>query len=814
MLALESEKSPSLERVKSGLVRHMTQKMFGVLILLITFASFAYSQETTPITEIESAIETANAQVERLRTVAENPGSSDAELASAKVELGALSKTIFDLALKVSAHLTKVDSQLTGLGTPPESGAPPEAETVTEARNELQQEKATALVALKDAEGLAVSASNLLSTIAKVRSENFTNKIFTRQPISRAVIDDLIGEYSKEFERLQSTFANWFRLLKRDFASRTLPPLMISLVFGTLVWVARRTVLAPLTRRGHLDKPRPYLSRLFSALWTTLIPSVSLAITLGVLYFTFLSYSLLPFRVKEIFGATLTTFSLMAFVLFLSNAVLAPGKIYWRLFNIPERAASRLNILIGTVAFVFFGDYLFAEIREAMSSPVSFSIAANFVSTLVLAALFALILLTNLNNIEAEEETGNTNGWAHWIFWPMWVAIIVVVVAVTTGYISFARFLTSQIVITGGIIVAMYVCLLSSREVGRPGALGESAFGSYLGHRFNFGTATIDQLGLLLGILIFLATLLIGIPLILLQWGFQQDDVQNWFTSTLGEFRIGDTRISSANIFLAVIVFIAGVFLTRVFQRWLSSTVLARTRIDSGLKNSISAGAGYIGFIIAALVALSYTGIDLTSLTLIVGALSVGIGFGLQNVVNNFVSGIILLIERPIRVGDWVVVGNTEGFVKKISVRATQLETFDKQSIVVPNAELINTTVGNWMLKDKSGRLIVEVGVSYDANEEEVRDILLKIAKEDQRIAANPEPYIHFKDFGDNAMIFQVRVFLKDVSEFIQVAGDMRFRIRKEFRDANIVIPYPQRDIHIQGSTSPGVKGNQKGRLK
>lgn len=787
-------------------------KFFSALVILFFFHIPSFAQEAAPVTENRSVLQSAVAELEQLRGVVENPDSSDAALASAKVEFVKLSKSIFDLALAVSAHLTKVDGQIASLGPAPETGALPEASAISEARVKLQQEKAEALVTLKEAEALAVTLSNMLSDIARLRSENFTNRIFTRQPISRTVIDDLVGEYSKELERIEFTFSNWVRLLKRDVSSRTLPPLLISLVLAGLILLARRTVLAPLTQRALLDNPKPYLSRVFSALWTTLIPSLSVAVSLGVLYFTFLSYSLLPFRVKEIFGATLASLALMAFVLFLSSAILAPGKRYWRLFEIPEKAALRLNILVSAVAFVYFGDYLFAEIREAMSSPVSFSIIANSISTLILAVFFALILLTKLDN--EDDISGSTNGWAHWIYWPMWVAIIVVVGAVMTGYISFARFLTSQIVITGGIIVAMYICFLSSREVSHHGALGESAFGVYLTHRFKFGMATIDQLGLLLGIFIFLTTLLVGIPMILLQWGFQQDDVQSWFTNTLGEFTIGDTRISSANIFLAIMVFIIGVFLTRIFQRWLGSSVLSRTRIDSGLKNSIGAGVGYIGFIITALLALSYTGIDLSSLTLIAGALSVGIGFGLQNVVNNFVSGIILLVERPIRVGDWVVVGNTEGFVKKISVRATQLETFDRQSIVVPNAELINTTVGNWMLKDKTGRLIVEIGVSYSANEEEVRDILLKIAQDDARIATEPAPHIHFKDFGDNALIFEIRVFLKDVSEIVHVAGDMRFRIRKEFRNVGIEIPFPQRDIHVHNSVTPAVKRSQKGRSK
>ena len=481
---------------------------------------------------------------------------------------------------------------------------------------------------------------------------------------------------------------------------------MLSLGFALIAVFTFRTVLFRLTGRALLNSEQPYLRRVFSALWSTLIPSGAIAAILAVTFFAFHSFSILPFRVYEIVRALLMVIVLLAFVLFLTRSILAPGKRYWRLFNISEYAAQRLMVLISLAAFIFFGDYLFAQIRQAMSSPVAFSVLANFASTLILATVLSIILLTPLNETP-KGETKKVNGWAPWFYWPMWLAILLIVGAALMGFVAFARFLTSQIIITGAILVTMYVSILSAKEISRIGALGETQLGNYLTSKHGFKSDSIDQLGLVLSIAIFVLTIFIGIPFILFQWGFQQDDVQVWLSYISGGFSIGDVRVSFGNIFLALLVFILGLVMTRVVQRWLSSNVLTRTSLDTGVKHSIGAGIGYFGVIVTSLLALSYTGVDLSSLTLIAGALSVGIGFGLQNVVNNFVSGIILLVERPIRVGDWIVVGNTEGFVKKISVRATQLETFDRQSIVVPNAELINTMVGNWMLKDNIGRLTV-----------------------------------------------------------------------------------------------------------
>ena len=201
-----------------------------------------------------------------------------------------------------------------------------------------------------------------------------------------------------------------------------------------------------------------------------------------------------------------------------------------------------------------------------------------------------------------------------------------------------------------------------------------------------------------------------------------------------------------------------------MFTRWLDQRFLPTTSIDPGLKNSINTTAGYIGFILAALLALGYAGINLANIALLAGALSVGIGFGLQSIVNNFVSGLILLAERPIRAGDWIQVGTDEGTVKRISVRATEIETFDRASVMIPNSSLISGVVKNWYLRDNSGRTTVSIGVGYGTDPDQVRDILLDIADKNEKVLKFPKPFVSFQDFGDSALIFQVYVYLASIS--------------------------------------------------
>jgi len=202
--------------------------------------------------------------------------------------------------------------------------------------------------------------------------------------------------------------------------------------------------------------------------------------------------------------------------------------------------------------------------------------------------------------------------------------------------------------------------------------------------------------------------------------------------------------------------------------------------------------------VVAAAFAISTLGFSFSNIAIIAGALSVGIGFGLQNIVNNFVSGVILLIERPIKVGDWVVVGQHQGYVTRISVRATEVETFERASVVIPNSELLSGSVVNWTHRDKYGRVDVRVKVAHGSDTEKVRDILLACADEHREILAWPAPLVLFREFGDSALIFDLQGYVVDVENRANVASDLNFAIDKAFRAAGVEMPFPQRDLTLR----------------
>ena len=265
-------------------------------------------------------------------------------------------------------------------------------------------------------------------------------------------------------------------------------------------------------------------------------------------------------------------------------------------------------------------------------------------------------------------------------------------------------------------------------------------------------------------------------------------------TSAFGDdfgFEVGQFKISLARILLGIGLFIALVLATRLFQRWLKDNVLRPSNLDAGIVHSIDTVIGYLGTVLAVLLAISYAGFDVTNFAIVAGALSVGIGFGLQSIVNNFVSGLILLIERPVKVGDWIVVGGDEGNVRKISVRSTEIETFDRSSVILPNADLITGRVKNWTLRDAVGRLKLTINVALDSDFDEVKRLLLKIAAANRGVLQYPKPFVVIEQFLDHAATISLNVFVGDVNLGGSVRTDLAIAMVNTLRGANIRIPNP-----------------------
>ena len=360
------------------------------------------------------------------------------------------------------------------------------------------------------------------------------------------------------------------------------------------------------------------------------------------------------------------------------------------------------------------------------------------------------------------------------------------VAAAGLGYADLALFvargLTASLVIIGGLLL-----LRGAIHEAISSAMHTDAALSWIGVSHDTAETLAFWVRLLLEpVFIAIAVILFG-PF----WGLTQQEMLTRAGTLLSGFKVGDVTISFTAIGLGLLVFIVILAIIRAIQRAMLANLLPRTRLDIGAQHSLTTGFGYLGAVIAIMVAISTLGIDLSNLAIVAGALSVGIGFGLQSIVNNFVSGLILLVERPVKVGDWVVVGDRQGFVKRIAVRATEVETFDRSSVIIPNSDLISSAVINRTHKDRIGRIDVAIGVAYSVDTRKVSEMLVEIATAHDEVISMPEPFVLFMGFGASSLDFELRCYTDHNIRSLRIATDLRHTIHERFAESGIEIPFP-----------------------
>ncbi len=724
-------------------------------------------------------------------------GTTDGSLTNTWLKTtGALRDQAHDCVVGTQAKLAETLQKIKTLGT----RLPGESADVTRARTELVARKSDTEKLLSSCQLLILRSNDLMQRTVDLQHQLLTRQLLVRGRDLGALLRENLQQapdWIATSHDYISTQSGMERLDSDDILSLiglTLLGLGVGIALRSRMRRNRPSAASDNTGGSTLHRAA---AQVLARYLPALLPSLLIAAFFYSAAGTQPEQSLLTLAA---YGLLIYIVLLCLFRLFVVTGTAS------RRIALPTPIAKALLRRLGLLALLLYvGFLLFATIIEqALPEPALLLLRAMFIMVFALNLVWALWLLGRVPFF-------NT------VRWPRRSVELALIFSVAAEWLGYRNL--SQAVLRGlfGTLLLLGLALLLSRLL-REFYDGLQS-GSHPWQPRLRSALGIKPGGSIPGLVWLrpLTTLAISVACllgVLWTWGLSDIGLRQMQDALLEGITVGSLHIVPGRIALAVLILTVLLGVSAWFKEQLERNWLQRTTMERSAREALVTVSGYIGSTIAAVVALGIAGMEFSNLAIVAGALSVGIGFGLQNIVNNFVSGLILLVERPIKTGDWIVVGDCEGYVVKISIRSTQIQTFDQADVIVPNSDLISGKVTNWMLRDPRGRVKVPISVAYGSDTTLVKNILIGLAQEHALVVTDgsaPEPKVMFKAFGESSLNFELRCFIVNIDKRMQVVSDLNFAIDAAFREHGIEIPFPQRDLHIRNwpGSPPGAPGEQ-----
>jgi small-conductance mechanosensitive channel len=766
------------------------KKFFPIIVLFLSlaFPPLAVADDMQDMEKMSGQLKKVNSKISR--------GQFDGEDLSAWTKLTINMKSKASLCVSNSeASLIDLKASIEGLGEKVKG----EDVEVTKKRSAFEKKKAELDKVLAKCNLFIVSSNEVANIINEAEKSYFKQKYLAKSPdiieLTMIYLENpvsLLQESGKFIYSGSGIFeTGLIEMLLGTFA------VVISVLLG--IWVRKR-LLALESKRQWLDD---FTESMFRAMLTTL--SRSAPYLLGSATAAIISVALsweeaeFPFVTELLIG--LVIFFLSTSVVRLLFSPYPPAERFIPLTpHIAEALSKRLRILIllsliGYLAFyTAFSDNIIESHLLLMRNIFSLFVVVNLVWTL--QVIVKSPKLPKLRYIS------------------IFVIIVVALslVAEWMGYRNLA-FGSRQLVLFSFLALMLFIGI-SKLFKDLFDAIDDGSYGWCRSLQKTLGVEKGEKVPGLIWIRL-LATIVIwgGFAILFINaWDYSGGLIEQIRGYIVHGFDIGDFRIIPGRILWALLIFGSIFMVSSWVKSQMENNWLKLTSMGQGARDAVVTITGYVMFLIAILAGLSAAGFNFGNIAIIAGALSVGIGFGLQNIVNNFVSGLILLFERPVRKGDWIMVGGTEGYVKDIQIRSTRIQTFDRSDVIVPNSELISNQVTNWVLSSRYGRAIIPIGVAYGTDVERVREILYEIVEDMPEVVKSgivPKPKVLFREFGDSSLNFELRVFLNNIDNRLSAISEINFAIDKAFKEHGIEIPFPQRDLHVK-SLPDGFTGDSR----
>lgn len=678
-----------------------------------------------------------------------------------------------------------------------------EDEAVTQQRTQFLLKMSAYDKIIKEIDLLLVQIEDLTGKILNVRNQKIYGDLMTKQSamINPMVFFRGIKAYVIFFWDVTKSPIDWYKNLpqgQKSYALLSVITMFMILMVALVVAIFLRRFI--LRNWGYTDDIKiPHFNR-------KVIAAIAVAIARGLIFAFLVGGCILWMVSTKIFGDTLLNTVLMtaAFTCLLaiveatiSRVTFAPHFPNWRLVNIRTEKAIRFTrmifwfIIINSIAAF---QVIVAQEEEYSTETIHFvMIISVTVKAFFLMWLSKIAFDTykdekkseNYETMNEDDEATVDRGFKMILFSHLCCFIIFALSLV--GYPELSLFIFNHIIMTLITLGIFEIVRRSFIDITKRLIVA----GPWM-KKYRSSKKFINKMEFWLKAIVNPVFILLLIFSLLNLWGLPGDFMLQAARKLLFGFKIGGIEISIIAIALGIAVFFGSLAVMRFLKVHLATNVLAKIDMDDGVRHSLVSGFSFLGFIISILLAIIAVGVDLTNLAFIAGALSVGIGFGLQDVIKNLVAGIIILLERPFKVGDWVMLNGTEGTIKQINIRSTELLAFNKTSIIIPNATLISSAVTNMTHGDAMSRQSVAVGVSYGSNPEQVKEILLDCARKNRKIMTSPAPYVLFKDFGSSSLDFELRFYVSDIWKGWTVPSEVRYDIFRRFQEEGIEIPFPQ----------------------
>ncbi|WEZ87975.1 DUF3772 domain-containing protein [Pseudomonas sp. NyZ480] len=784
----------------------------GVIALMLALATPAWSAPATPVSNLaggelpvlaeDASLDQLNERLDFIRQGVTSNANDDllSQLRQAAIQVQRQADV---LSSQRATDVQKLDDQLKVIGP----AQPDEPQSLAQQRKQLEAEHKAVLAEQEQATKLTQSARDLSTQIVNLRRSQFNSQVTSRaaSPLSPAFWQTLIRPTEEDVLRLRDLRSEAADAVASAFSAEHRWLFITSLVAAILVWTLVRRVLERLLADAMVRwLPEGRLRRSALALSVSLATLGTIAGSVSLLRWGLESSAELGADLASLTNHILALVVFSAFISGLGRAMLMLQRPSWRLPPIHDEVASALGWFPKLLALALMVMLTQERINSVIGSSLALTVATNGLTALVVALIFSAALLRyrrTLRKHDLERPTGLA-GLIPFVI-VVWVGLILL--ALLAGYLTLAYFLTAKLLWISVVATCAYLLttflgdlcetLLSPRQ---PGGLAlASALGLAPRHQAQASTilAGIGRTALL-----FLALLLALMPSgtspgeLLLSLG-------DW-DGTGGKV-LGNLNIVPQDILLALVMFFGGLFGIRVVKRWLSERLLPETDMDAGMRASLVTLVGYLGFLFLAMLVMSTLRINLTSLTWVVSALSVGIGFGLQQIVQNFISGLILLTERPVKVGDWVSLAGVEGDIRRINVRATEIQMSDRSTVIVPNSQFISQNVRNVTMGNALGVVGISLTLPLETDANRVRELLLAAYREHESILDAPASSVTFKDLTASGMVIAVSGYVAGPRQVSGTRSDLLFTILGRLRDEGISLSSPQSMVLVQEGARP-----------